>query len=321
IRDEMLYNRERNQLFGGEKVTPSDVIAFFNTIPSDSLPLIPQKIEYSQIVIKPEITIAEQERVRHMLDSIRTELVNGKTLMSIQASKWSEDPGSKAKGGCYPLQRKGTFAPEYESAVANTEEGQYSPVFKTEFGYHFVKVLEKRGDFYESCHILMTPKATAQDLMNAKTKLDTICAHVRAGKLDFAAAAVKHSTDEDTRNQEGRVINLNTGGTMMEAGDMEVNTWFMLEKLKPGEITDPVLVDQPDGSRAYVVYRLDARYPAHIADLKSDYLMFQTMATNDASGRAMDSWIDEALKRIYVRIDPQYAACDFQYDWLRPSAE
>jgi peptidyl-prolyl cis-trans isomerase SurA len=315
IRDELLYERERAQLFGGEKVTPSDVIEFYNIIPADSLPLIPQKTEYSQIVIKPQVTLAEQERVRNFLDSIRTDLSRGKTLMSIQASKWSEDPGSKTKGGCYPLQRKGTFAPEYEAAVFNTPEGQYSPVFKTEFGYHFVKVIEKRGDFYEACHILMSPKPSSRDLAEAKTRLDTLGVQLRSGKITFAQAAMKFSTDEGTRNQEGRVINMASGGNAMEAGDVDVNTWFMLEKLKPGETTDPVLVDFPDGSKAYVVYRLDQRYPAHIANLKEDYLMFQNMATNAASGKAMDEWIGEALQRTYVRVDPQFAACGFRYEW------
>ncbi|MDZ4824720.1 MAG: peptidylprolyl isomerase [Flavobacteriales bacterium] len=315
IRDELLYEKERQQLFSKEKVTPADVVSFFEEIPADSLPLIPQKIEYSQIMLKPQVRESEKERTRKFLDSLRTDLINGKTLLTLQARKWSEDPGSNSKGGCYPLQRRGAFVPEYEAQVYNTQEGQYSPVFETSFGYHFVKVVEKRGDYYESCHILMSPKISSQDLTDSKTKLDSLVARLNAGTMTFEAAALKNSTDEDSKNQEGRVINPTTGGTEFEAADLDVNTFFLLDKLESGEISEPILVDNADGTQSYTVFRLNARKPAHIANMKDDYLMFQTFATNEASAAAMEKWVQKALRDTYIRIDPDYATCNYQYPW------
>lgn len=315
IRDELLYEKERQQLFSKEKVTPADVVEFFENIPKDSLPLIPQNIEYSKIMIKPRVKEAAKEDARKLLDSLRTDLVNGKTLFSLQAKKWSEDPGSKNKGGCYPLQKRESFVPEYEAAVYNTEEGGISPVFETEFGFHIVKVVEKRGDYYEACHILVSPKVTAEDLSNSKAQLDSLTASLRRNEITFEAAALRHSTDEDSKNQEGRVINPTTGSTQHEAKDMDVNTFLVLDQLKPGEISEPVLTDNVDGTQSYTIYQLDKRNAAHLANLKDDYLMFQAMATNKASTLSMERWVRQALQETYIWLDPDYASCGFEYNW------
>jgi peptidyl-prolyl cis-trans isomerase SurA len=243
--------------------------------------------------------------------------MNAKTSMFLQAAKWSEDPGSKNKGGCYPLQRKGTFVPEYEAAVSNTAEGGFSPVFETEFGFHFVKVIEKRGDFYEACHILMSPKVKVQDLDNTRELMDSVVAEVKAGHLTFAEAAFKFSTDELSKNQEGRVINPETGGSKHDAGQIAPNVFLMLDKLQVGEISEPILIENPDASQSYAVYTLISRTEAHRANLKDDYLIFKDQAEQEVQLVAMEKWISKTIQSTYIQVDDMYMDCVFEHDWIK----
>lgn len=316
IKDQLLVQRMQSEITKDLKVTPSDVLKYFNSLPPDSLPLVGEQIRYSQIVIDPEVRESERQRTIMFLDSIRNDIINGRTSMTLQAAKWSEDPGSRYKGGCYPLQRKGSFVPEYEAAVSNTPEGSYSPVFKTDYGYHFVKVVEKRGDFYESCHILMSPKVSENDLSGAKTKLDSIASALNAGKITFQQAALKYSTDKNTANQEGRVANIQSG-SKHNVAELSPETNLILSALKVGEISEPVLVKKQDGSQAYVVYRLDERIPAHRATMEQDFEIFKFGAEDDASRKIMDEWVNKKIASTYISVDPEFAGCLFEFNWIK----
>jgi peptidyl-prolyl cis-trans isomerase SurA len=250
----------------------------------------------------------------HMMDSIRMNLANGKSSMTLEAAKWSEDPGSKYKGGCYPLQRKGSFVPEYEAAVYNTPEGSYSPVFSTVYGYHFVKVIEKRGEFYESCHILMSPKVKSADLDEARQNLDKVVASIK-DTLTFSQAALRFSTDEESKNQGGKVINPSTGGTRHDVSTLssELNLVFM--SMKPGDRSDAILVSAEDGKQAYVVYHLDSRLPAHAANMKDDYEIFKQVAEARAKQMETDKWVKKKIAATFIKTDPEYAGCSSQFAW------
>jgi peptidyl-prolyl cis-trans isomerase SurA len=288
---------------------------YFKTIPADSLPLIGEQLQYSQIMIEPQVRESERQRVINTLDSLRNRLASGRGSMMLEASKWSEDPGSKYKGGCYPMQRKGSFVPEYEAAVASTPEGSYSPVFKSEYGYHIVKVIEKRGEYYESCHILISPKIVSSDLDIARNKLDTVRFMLAEDSLSFSKAAIKYSTEENTRNAGGRVMNNATGGTKHDVAQLPAELNLVLMDLKVGEISEPILTSKPDGSQAYTVYHLDARTPAHVANLKDDYEIFQNVAENDAKQKEIDKWVKKKLASTYSSIHEDYKTCSFQFPW------
>jgi peptidyl-prolyl cis-trans isomerase SurA len=317
IKDQLLVQRMQEEVTKGVKVTPSDVLAYYKEVPPDSLPLMGEQIEYSQIVLDPAVRESERQRIIHFLDSVRMDIINGKTSMTLQAAKWSEDPGSKYKGGCYPLQRKGSFVPEYETAVFSTEEGNYTPVFASEYGYHFVKVVERRGDFYESCHILMSPKVSSTDLDNAKILLDEIYAKLLADSISFKAAAVRYSTNKDSKNQEGRVINPGTGSTKHDVADLPAEINLILMNLKPGEISEPVLVKNTDGSQAYIIYRLDGRVDAHRANILADYELFKKLTEENAKHKQSDKWINKHIASTYCQINGNYINCDFNFKWIK----
>ncbi len=317
VMEQMLIEKEQQEVTKGVVTTPADVVKYYKAQPIDSIPLIPEQIAYSQIVFAPKIREREINRVIHFLDSLRSDIAVGRSSMTLQAAKWSEDPGSRYKGGCYPMQRRGTFVPEYEAAVYNTDEGKFTPVFKSDFGYHFVKVVEKRGDFYESCHILMTPKVSEKDLDMAHISADSVYALIYSKKIDFKMAARQFSTDEESKNQDGQVLSPSTGGLRHEIGAIQPEVNLLLSRLQPGEITEPVLNTTEDGSKSYVIYRLDERINAHRANLDLDYEIFQNAATAQAKNKATDVWVKTKLDRTYVRIEDEYKNnCSFEFDWI-----
>jgi peptidyl-prolyl cis-trans isomerase SurA len=319
IRDQLLTQKMQQEITTGVSVTPAQVTEFFNKIPTDSLPLIGVQVQYAQILMKGEIRDSERQRVKHFLDSIRTDIINGKSTMLLQAAKWSEDPGSRAKGGCYDLQSKGTFDPAYEAAVDVTPEGGYSSIFETVFGYHFVKVVEKRGNFYEACHILMAPKVSPSDFEDARLRLDSVRSEILAGRMTFEEGATGFSQDEDSKNQQGMVLNPASGGFKFEASEVPPAVNLVLDKLKPGEVSTPVLVELPDGTFAYAVYKMVSRIEAHRANMENDYLIFKNMAQQELEQTKTLKWVKKKLGETYTSVDPKYAACEFQFPWQKDS--
>ncbi len=317
VKEQLLIEKEQQEVTKNTVTTPADVLKFYKEQPNDSIPLIPEQLSYSQIVFAPKIKEKEVNKVIHFMDSIRNEIMVGRTSMTLQAAKWSEDPGSKYKGGCYPLQRRGTFVPEYEAAVYNTDEGKFTPVFKSDFGYHFVKVIQKRGEFYETCHILMTPKVSELDLDKAHLLADSIYAALKKETLNFHDATVQFSTDEETKNQEGQVMNPQTGGVKHEIGGLDPEISLILSRMKPGEISAPVLSTTVDGVKRYVIYRLDGRINAHKANMDLDYEIFQNAAAANAKKKSTDKWVQNKLKRTYIRIEDEFKnKCSFEFKWI-----
>ena len=297
------------------KITPSQVLKYYQSLPVDSLPLIGEQVQYSQIVIAPLIPESENQNVIQFLDSIRNDVASGRTSMTIQARRHSEDPGSKFKGGCYDMIRKGSFVPEYESAVFTTDEGNYSPVFKSTYGYHFVKVVEKRGEYYRACHILMSPKIKDEDFNRCKAQIDSVYNELKAKKISFNAAAARFSTDEETKNQAGKIMNMQTGGTRHDVATLSAELNLTLSRLKEGELSEPQLAKQPNGKDAYVIYQLDARLPAHRASMEQDYELFQAKTESIERQSATDVWVGKALKKNYSFMDEQFKNCTYQFNW------
>lgn len=314
IQEQMLVQKMQDDIAKNLKITPADVVRYAEEIHPDSIPLIGEQVEYSKIQIDPVIRESEKNRVVNVLDSIRSILVAGKSSMTLEAAKWSEDPGSKYKGGCYPMQRKGSFVPEYESAAFNTPQGSYSPVFESTYGYHFIKVIEKRGEFYEACHILMSAKSKPSDLEEAREKLNYVHRELN-DTLSFASAVRKYSTDIDTRNQGGRVINLATGSTRHDVASLSSEMNLMLLTMQPGQFSEPTLNSKDDNTKAFVIYRLDRRIPAHKANLKDDYEIFKQATEAKRRQELTDKWIRKRLTNTSIQLDEKYKNCKFTFPW------
>jgi len=316
IKEQLLVQRMQSEITKDIKITPADVLRYHNSLPTDSLPLIGEQVQYSQLVIDPVIRESARQQIIQFLDSIRLDIINGRTSMTLQAARHSEDPGSRYKGGCYPLQSRGSFVPPYEAAIFSTPEGEYSPVFESDYGYHFIKVVEKRGDYYESCHILMSAKVTIADFDGAKLKADSLHKEIIAGRMSFKNAAVRFSTDKATRNQEGRVANP-ASGFRFDVAQLPAEMNLILQGLDKGALSEPVLVTNSEGAQSYVIYRLDERLPAHRANMEQDYEIFQSQCDAAEKQKEVDRWVAKKLAWTYVSVNEDYQQCSFEFDWLK----
>lgn len=316
IEEQLRADMVKRQLFSNVSITPGEVTEFYEEIPLDSLPLIQEEIRYSQISIEPIIPDSEWDATRTFLDSIRTVVSTDTTRWGLEVIKHTQDPGSKFTRGCYPLTQKGQFVPEYEAAVFSTPIGKFSEVFRSDFGYHFVWVKDRRGNVYESCHILMRPEVSEEAVDRARIQLDSLVTEIRTDTLTFKAAARLYSDDEKTANQEGRVINPANGSSRFQVDQIDPKLFFILDRLEKDEISDSFLYEQQDGSATYISLKMDGRKAAHTANLEDDYLIFQNQAQSAKQELQLQEWVRKRLRRTYVRIEPEYADFDYTFPWL-----
>ncbi len=319
MREQIMADRMQAEIEGQVRATPRDIADHFDAIPTDSLPLIPEEIRYSRLMIEPELSEAEKLETRMKLDSIRAEVVAGNLSLTLAAMRHSEDPGSKYKGGCYEDIRRGAFVPEVEAQVFATPEGAFSPVFESDFGFHFVKTTNLRGEVFSMCHVLMKPTVPESALTEAAQLADSVAVLLAIDSLTFEEAVTRYSTDEETQNQGGRVINPRTGGLFHGVDELERTQFFMINELRTGEYSEPTAVEGEE-QQAYALYRLDERKPAHAASPQQDYELFQMQVESELRQSKLSKWVRRRLAETYVRLTDDFDGCTFDQDWFGESA-
>ncbi|MAO46803.1 MAG: hypothetical protein CL823_06590 [Crocinitomicaceae bacterium] len=315
IRSQLLAQKMQGQINQSVRSTPAEVIEYYENTPKDSLPLIPEEISFSELVIQPQILESEKQKLKNTLDSIRNLVAEGKLSMTLAATRFSEDPGSKYKGGCYKDVRRGQFVPEFEAAVFDTQVGGYSDVFETDFGFHFLKVTDKRGEQYSACHVLMKPKINVLELERNGYKIDSVYTSLLTGKTTFDSAVLEYSTKASSANQRGQVVNPRDGGTKFGVDELDPNIYFMLDPLEIGGVSAPMQLIDEDGNGYWTILRLDARYEAHRANPNEDYALFQSQVENDLRLDVMNKWVEKHIVQTYVRLDNQFNGCEFNMNW------
>ena len=315
ILDQLLAQRMQQTISQEVRATPAEVLEYFDNTPIDSLPLIPEELSYSEIVLQPVISDRQKQAVRTTLDSIRNLVATGELSMTLAATRYSEDPGSKYKGGCYENIARGVFIPEFEAAVFDTPLNGYSPVFESDFGYHFVRVTDKRGEQFSACHVLMKPRVNPLALESLNSKIDSIYASINAGSTTFERDVLSFSTRESSKNSKGQVVNPRDGGLMFGIDELDPNLYFLLEPLEIGEMSSPVQLVDDDGDGFWTILRLEDRKPAHRANPKDDYALFQSQVENNMRALDMNEWIDEHISDTFIRLSSEYINCEFNINW------
>ncbi len=319
VREQILAQKMQAEIDQTVRSTPAEVQDYFDAIPADSLPLIPEELSYSELVMQPEVGEAQKMRTRNTLDSIRTLVSTGKISMTLAATRYSEDPGSKYKGGCYKNIVRGQFVPEFEGAVFETAIGDYSPVFESDFGFHFLRVTDRRGEQYSACHVLMKPTFDPRALEMMEATIDSVSVQLAMGETSFDAAVLRHSTREATRNQKGQVVNSRDGGARFGVDELDPNVFFLLQDLQPGEVSAPVQLVDEDNRAYWAMIRLEERFPAHRANPTDDYALFQQQVEADMREEALSKWIDKRIGETFVRVDAPYRDCAMDMPWLTES--
>ena len=319
VREQILAQKMQAEIDQTVRSTPAEVQDYFDAIPADSLPLIPEELSYSELVMQPEVGEAQKMRTRNTLDSIRTLVSTGKISMTLAATRYSEDPGSKYKGGCYKNIVRGQFVPEFEGAVFESAIGDYSPVFESDFGFHFLRVTDRRGEQYSACHVLMKPTFDPRALEIMAATIDSVSVQLALGETSFDAAVLRHSTREATRNQKGQVVNPRDGGARFGVDELDPNVFFLLQDLQPGDVSAPVQLVDEDNRAYWAMIRLEERFPAHRANPTDDYALFQQQVEADMREEALSKWIDKRIGETFVRVDAPYRDCAMDMPWLTES--
>ena len=321
VEDQLLVQNMQQRITADVRVTPRDVQRFYNSIPEDSIPLINAEVEYAQILREPKPDEAEVRRVRRKIEEYRESVFKGEKEICIVAMLYSEDPGSAKDCGELGLVPLGTMVPEFDAVAMSLKEGEVSQVFKTQYGYHFMQMVERRGEYYNARHVLMRPQIGNVELNKERILLDSLAKVVRAGEEKFATLATKYSDDTESKDLGGVVIEQNNNTTRWDMGTLDQQSFFVLDKLKPGDVSEPQLVVMPDGSKAYRILQLISHTPPHRANMKDDYRMIQQATEGKKRAAAVDEWVGNRREATYVRIHEDYRQCPFTHDSAKEPVE
>ena len=303
-----MAQRMQMTIVEGIEVTPSEVREYYNSLPEDSIPLINAQVELSQIVKYPEVSKEAEEEVIQKLKDLKERIENG-TSFSSMAILYSEDPGSNKKGGEYKAIQRGVFVKEFEAVAFNLREGEISKPFKTEFGYHIVQLLEKRGEELDLRHILIKPKMTQANLQEAKNFLDSIASAINAGEIDFESAARRYSDDEMTRFNDGQMSNMQTGDTKFETNQLDRGIFTLINGMEEGALSEVGYFVSQEQREAFRLVRLDARHEPHKANLEQDFSQLKAFALQNKQFERVNEWQEEKLAETFVKVNPGYFEC------------
>lgn len=314
LRLEILSQQAQGKIVESVKMTPNETKDYFNNLKPDSIPLIPTEYEIGQIVKTPVVGPAQLKEAREKLTSLRERVKKGEKFSTL-AVLYSEDPGSASKGGELGLFSRGSMAPEFESAAFNLKnKNDISEIIKTKFGYHLLQLIERKGDFVNVRHILIIPKVSPDDLVAAATKLDSIADKVRTDSITFEKAAIRYSDDPGKVNG-GLIQSQASGDTRLAADELDPKVFFVIDKMKPGEISESVPYTTEDGTQAYRVLYLKVRTEPHKANMKDDYNKIQEWALENKKEKVTGKWIENKSKTAYIRMGDRFKSCDFRYTW------
>jgi peptidyl-prolyl cis-trans isomerase SurA len=315
IRDQLLASQAESKIFENIKITPTEAKTYFNSLSRDSIPIVPTMYEIAHIVKEPQVSPEELQAARDKISGFRDRIIKGEKSFAALAYLYSEDPGSATKSGELGFFGHGQMQPEFEAAAFNLKnKGDISEVVKTKYGYHVLQLIERRGELVNVRHILVIPKVSPVDLNRAKSLLDSVAELIQKDSLTFEKAALKFSDDPNKING-GMIINPESNNTRFPAEQMDPKIFFVIDKLKVGEISTVVPYQTEDNTSAYRILYLKTRTEPHRATLKDDYNDIVDWATQKKQNEEKAKWVASKAKSAYIRIDDRYKNCKFKYKW------
>ncbi|MCI4648750.1 peptidylprolyl isomerase [Phaeodactylibacter sp.] len=315
LKNQLLVDRMRGNIMASVTVTPSEVKTFFNSIPQDSLPYFNAEVEIGEIVYKPKVNKEERERAVSLLEELRERIVDGGESFAELAGKYSDD-GSARAGGDLGWAKRGRYVPEFEAAAFRLEKDEISPVIESEFGFHIIQMLERRGNSIRVRHILIKPDITEADLELARNRLDSVRHLVMDDSMSFSMAVKRFGNeDQQSYNNDGRMVNPATGNTFFEIGDLDPDIYFTVDTMDVGEISAPFMFRDPTGERYFRVVQLQSRSSPHKADLRKDYSKIQMAAIEAKKSEFISDWVSDKVGATYIDIDPMFNGCLVLRKW------
>ncbi|HCQ29338.1 MAG TPA: peptidylprolyl isomerase [Flavobacteriales bacterium] len=314
VKEQMLAQQMQQKITGGVRVTPSEVKEFYNNLPADSIPVINSQVEIAQILIKAPISEKAKLAAREEIESIRKRILNGESFSTL-AVLYSDDQGSAVKGGELGFTGRAEFVPEFSAVAFSLKSNEISEVVETQFGYHIIQLIKREGEKVNVRHILIKPEIETEDLAKAEEKANKVYQMLLSDSLTFEEAAEKYSDDEDSKNNGGILINPQTGSSMFDIDQVSPQLFFIIDKMKEGEISKPVAFEMPDGTKGFRIVKLVKRTEPHRASLKTDYDLLQQAALNNKKNKVLKEWIENKTKSTYIQISDKYKNCPFENNW------
>ena len=323
-KNEMTAESVRDNITADVKVNASEVRRYFRDMPEDSLPLIPTQVEVQILVQQPRIPQEEIDRVKSLLRDYAERVNNGTTSFATLARLYSEDPGSSRQGGEMPYMARTELDPGFANvAFSMTDPKKVSKIAQSEFGYHIIQFIDKRGDKVKCRHILKRPEVAQADIDTALVNLDSIAEQIRREKVTFEDAVLVASDDKDTRNNHGILSNSNgrertTRFEMDALSSVSPELARVVNNLEVGEISKPFTMVNNKGKTVCVIAKLKNRIKSHRASVSEDYQVLKAIVENSKKEEVLLDWIKKKQESTYVRINPDWRGCDFKYPgWVK----
>ena len=308
IKEQLVARKMRQEVLNEIEVSPEEVKEFYDGIPRDSLPYFSTQVKVSQIVKSPEVGREQKEKVRNELISIRDRILNGESF-EILATLYSQDPGSAQNGGNLGFVGRGAFQPEFEAEVFRLKPGEISMPIETQFGYHIIQLIEKRGNLFNSRHILLQPDFSDEDVAKTIKFLDSLKEVAYSDSVTFEELARVYSDDKFTSSFGGYFTDA-MGGENVLVEELDPVIFFTIDTMDVGDISVPFESRTDDGKLAYKLIYYKEKIPPHLGNLESDYQRFRTFSLNKKQNEELNEWFEDAKKEVFIKIDPEYDPCE-----------
>jgi peptidyl-prolyl cis-trans isomerase SurA len=317
LRNNLLIERMRTKIMNDVTVTPSEVKDFFRRIPKDSLPYFSSEVEVGEIVYKVPINKEQRRITMSKLEDIRKRIVEGKEDFAVLAQKFSDD-GSARGGGDLGWAKRGKYVTEFEAAAYKLEDNEVSPVTETQFGFHIIQMLGRRGNSIHVRHILIRPEITDDDIETGKRHMDTVRTLLLKDSISFSRG-VKKFSDKNVQsfNNDGRMVNAGSGNTFFEVGDLDPDIYFAIDTMKINSISKPIEFRDEGGDYFYRLVKLMSRTTPHKANLAQDYAKIQKAAIESKRNEIVNQWVEERIRKTFIIIDRQYEGCANLAPWMK----
>lgn len=315
VRNQMIIQQMQSKLTENISPTPAEVRRYYNSLPQDSIPMVPAQVEVQILSLEPQVPLVEVERIKARLREYTERVHSGNADFGMLARLYSEDVESAKRGGELGFVGRGQLVSEFADVAFNlTDPNRISRVVQTEYGYHIIQLLEKKGDRINCRHILLKPRVSYDDKQRAQSKLDSIRVQIVDSGMTFEEAVARFSEDKSTVMSGGVMTNNNTGASKFEYQELPPEVSKQIYTLKEGEVSVPfVMMDRMKNKEICAIVKLKTKREAHKANLVDDFQLVREMLAEKLSAEAIEKWIKNKQKEIYVQIDPDWRGCDFQY--------
>ena len=321
FKNQQLIQRMRQKLVEDIKVSPADVRAYFRNLPEDSIPYVPTEVEVEILVNAPRIKQSEINRVKDELRNFTDRVNKGETTFATLARLYSEDPGSARQGGELGYTGRGLLDPAFANVAFNlTDPKKISKIVESDFGYHIIQLIDKRGDKINCRHILLKPKVSPDEITDAEHRLDSITNDIKSGKFSFEQAATYLSDDKDTKNNQGLMSNNTADGmtSRFQMKDLPTEVARVVDTMKVGEISKPFEMVNNKGKTVVAVVKLKSRTPGHKATITEDFQVMKDVVLNKERENFLHQWVVDKIKHTYVRVADRYKNGKYEYQgWIK----